>query len=120
MVPVRSELTQPLLPSVLPTRLYPSEAKVPTTSGPLVVAELSATIVLPMVTAGATHSQFRRRWRRSCRRSCHRLAGARSLGHEEPAARVRGLLLAIVLLLIVTRPSTVMPPPSGGNRRGCP
>ncbi len=47
-MPVRSEATQPLLPSVLPTRLWPCEVKVPETSAP-VPAVLPATIVLPSV-----------------------------------------------------------------------
>ena len=50
MVPVRSEPTQPVLPSVLPIRLWPREAKVPNASGPLVVAVFPATMVLPRVT----------------------------------------------------------------------
>ena len=53
MVPVRSEPTQPELPSVSPIRLCPREAKVPTASGPLVVAVFPATIVLPRVTVAA-------------------------------------------------------------------
>ena len=47
MVPVRSEPTQPELPSVSPIRLLPWEAKVPNASGPLVVAVFPATMVLP-------------------------------------------------------------------------
>ena len=46
MVPVRSELTQPKLPSVLPTRLLSWEANVPSASGP-VAAVFPATMVLP-------------------------------------------------------------------------
>ena len=53
MVPVRSEPTQPELPSVLPIRLWPREVKVPKTSGPLVVAVFPATMVLPMVDRAA-------------------------------------------------------------------
>ena len=49
MVPVRSEPTQPELPSVSPIRLLPWEAKVPKASGPLVVAVFSATMVLVSV-----------------------------------------------------------------------
>ena len=46
MVPVRSEPSQPELPSVSPIRLKPREPKVPNTSGPLPVAEFTATMVL--------------------------------------------------------------------------
>ena len=49
MVPVRSEPTQPELPSVSPIRLLPLEAKVPRASGPLVLAVFTATRVLPRV-----------------------------------------------------------------------
>ncbi len=55
-MPVRSELTQPVLPSVSPIKLFPCEAKVPRASGPLVLAVLSATMVLPMVTVPLTLS----------------------------------------------------------------
>ena len=48
MVPVRSEPTQPLLPSVSPIRLLPWEVMPPATSGPL-GAVLPAMIVLPSV-----------------------------------------------------------------------
>ena len=48
-MPVRSEPTQPVLPSISPIRLVPCEVKVPRASGPLVVAVFPATIVLPMV-----------------------------------------------------------------------
>ena len=63
MVPVRSEPTQPELPSVLPIRLWPWEAKVPNTSGPLVVAVFPATMVLPRFTVrtGLVVHQCRRR-----------------------------------------------------------
>ena len=50
MVPVRSEPTQPVLPSVSPIRLLPWEATVPKASGPLVLAVFPATMVLPSVT----------------------------------------------------------------------
>ena len=50
MVPVRSEPTQPELPSVSPIRLLPWEANVAdVTSGAAVVAVFPATIVLPSV-----------------------------------------------------------------------
>ena len=66
MVPVRSEPTQPELPSVSPIRLLPWEVKVPKASGPLVVAVFPATMVLPRVTVPLTLTS-RRRLRRSCR-----------------------------------------------------
>src|SRR5262249_31043565 len=51
MVPVRSVLTQPVLPSVLPMRLWPRDVMLPPvrrTSGPLLLAAVfPATIVLP-------------------------------------------------------------------------
>ena len=50
MVPVRSEVPQPLLPSVSPIRLFPREAKVPTASGLVVLPVFTATMVLPMFT----------------------------------------------------------------------
>ena len=68
MVPVRSEPTQPELPSVSPIRLLPWEAKVPNASGPLVPAVFPATMVLPMVTVPAcvVNAAAARSWR-SCR-----------------------------------------------------
>ena len=49
-MPVRSESTQPELPSITSIRLLPSEAKIPTASGPPSVPVFAATIVLPMLT----------------------------------------------------------------------
>ena len=48
MVPVRSEPTQPELPSVLPIRLWPWDVKVPKASGRIGRCVFPATIVLPM------------------------------------------------------------------------
>src|SRR5262249_1298137 len=45
MVPVRSDPTLPVLPSILPIRLWPSETKAPNPSGFPVAAVLPATIV---------------------------------------------------------------------------
>ena len=56
MVPVRSELIQPELPSVSPIRLLPCEVNVPRTSGPLAVPVFWTTRVLPMVTVPLTLS----------------------------------------------------------------
>ena len=50
MVPVRSEPTQPELPSVSPIRLLPWEVKVPETHRAAVPAVFPATMVLPRVT----------------------------------------------------------------------
>src|SRR5262245_40389385 len=47
-VPVRSDATQPLLPSVTPIRLWPPDVTVPNASGPL-GAVLLATMVLRML-----------------------------------------------------------------------
>ena len=71
MVPVRSEATQPELPSVSPIRLFPWEAKVPKTSGPLVWPCCSPRWCCRW-SPSRSRCQCRRRWRRCCRRSCHR------------------------------------------------
>ena len=77
-MPVRSELIQPLLPSVAPIRLVPREAKLPRASGPPVAALFPATIVLAMFAVGG----------RRCRRRGGGIAGDSTVRHVERGAIV--------------------------------
>mgnify|MGYP007130770519 CR=1 FL=1 len=49
MVPVRSVPTQPLLPSVLPIRLWPCEVNAPDTSEPLLKPMLEVVVFPAMI-----------------------------------------------------------------------
>ena len=94
LVPVRSELTQPELPSVLPIRLWPWESKVPRTSGPLVV------------TAFAGHDGVAERDR------------ARSTLYRPPPPSVAELPLTVQSVSVVVLPPLVQRPPPR-CRRSC-